>query len=161
MSDTVAAPHISAVVLDMDGLLIDTEPAWRAAETAVFAELGLRLSEDEMLSTMGRRPVEMVAHWRRMRPWPGAETGEPSDAAIADRVIDRMVAHVRARGEPMEGVDRAVALLRGLGLAWPLMRELRETEYQFRDAFVMDSATAEGTFGLKPTPWEKVVAATV
>ncbi|MGD0242219.1 MAG: NAD-dependent epimerase/dehydratase family protein [Streptosporangiaceae bacterium] len=52
-------------------------------------------------------------------------------------------------------------LLRGLGLAWPLMRELRETEYQFRDAFVMDSATAEGTFGLKPTPWEKVVAATV
>ena len=116
MSDTAAAPHISAVVLDMDGLLIDTEPAWRAAETAVFGELGLRLSEDEMLSTMGRRPVEMVAHWRRMRPWPGAETGEPSDAAIADRVIDRMVAHVRARGEPMEGVDRAVALLRGLGL---------------------------------------------
>ena len=116
MSDTVAAPHISAVVLDMDGLLIDTEPAWRAAETAVFGELGLRLSEDDMLSTMGRRIIELVAHWRRVRPWPGAETGEPSDAAIADRVIDRMVAHVRARGEPMEGVDRAVALLRGLGL---------------------------------------------
>jgi len=51
-----------------------------------------------------------------VRPWPGAETGEPSDAAIADRVVDRMVAHVRARGEPMKGVDRAVALLRGLGL---------------------------------------------
>jgi sugar-phosphatase len=116
MSDTAAAPHISAVVLDMDGLLIDTEPAWRAAETAVFGELGLRLSEDDMLSTMGRRTVELVAHWRRVRPWPGAETGEPSDAAIADRVIDRMVAHVRARGEPMDGVDRAVALLRGLGL---------------------------------------------
>ena len=116
MSDTAAAPHISAVVLDMDGLLIDTEPAWRAAETAVFGELGLRLSEDDMLSTMGQRSVEMVAHWRRVRPWPGAETGEPSDTAIADRVIDRMVAHVRARGEPMEGVDRAVALLRGLGL---------------------------------------------
>jgi sugar-phosphatase len=116
MSDTAAAPHISAVVLDMDGLLIDTEPAWRAAETAVFGELGLRLSEDDMLSTMGRRIIELVAHWRRVRPWPGAETGEPSDAAIADRVIDRMVAHVRARGEPMEGVDRAVALLRGLGL---------------------------------------------
>ena len=116
MSDTATAPAIRAAVLDMDGLLIDTEPAWRAAETAVFGELGSQLSEDDMLATMGRRIAEVVAHWRRVRPWPGAETGEPSDAAIADRVIDRMVAHVRARGEPMEGVDRAVALLRGLGL---------------------------------------------
>jgi hypothetical protein len=41
------------------------------------------------------------------------------------------------------------------------MRELRETEYQFRDDFVMDSSTAQATFGLKPTPWEEVVAATV
>jgi sugar-phosphatase len=116
MSDAAAAPAIHAVVLDMDGLLIDTEPAWRAAERAVFGELGLQLSEDDMLATMGRRIAELVAHWRRERPWPGAETGEPSDAVIADRVIDRMVAHVRARGEPMEGVDRATALLRRLGL---------------------------------------------
>jgi HAD superfamily hydrolase (TIGR01509 family) len=35
---------------------------------------------------------------------------------LADRIVDRTVAHVRARGEPMKGVDRAVALLRGLGL---------------------------------------------
>jgi len=116
MSDSATAPAIEAVILDMDGLLIDTEPAWRAAETAVFGELGVRLSEDDMLATMGRGIIEVVAHWRRVRPWPGAETGEPSDAAIADRVVDRMVAHVRARGEPMKGVDRAVSLLRGLGL---------------------------------------------
>ena len=116
MSDSAAAPAVSAVILDMDGLLIDTEPAWRAAETAVFGELGLRLSEDDMLATMGRRIVELVAHWRRVRPWPDAETGDPSDAAIAERVIDRMVDHVRTRGEPMEGVDQAVALLRQLGL---------------------------------------------
>jgi hypothetical protein len=41
-----------------------------------------------------------------------------------------------------------------------MMRELRETEYQFRDAFVMDSLAAQATFGLKPTPWEEVVAVT-
>ena len=52
-------------------------------------------------------------------------------------------------------------LLRGMGLVWPLMRELRETEYQFRDGFVMDSSAAQVTFGLKPTPWEEIVAATV
>jgi len=52
-------------------------------------------------------------------------------------------------------------LMRGLGLVWPLMRELRETEYQFRDDFVMDSSAAQATFGLKPTPWEEIVAVTV
>jgi len=52
-------------------------------------------------------------------------------------------------------------VLRGMGLAWPLMRELRETEYQFRDDFVMDSSAAEMAFGLKPTPWEEIVAVTV
>ena len=53
------------------------------------------------------------------------------------------------------------AVLAGMGLVWPLMRELRETEYQFRDDFIMDSSAAQATFGLKPTPWEEVVAATV
>jgi nucleoside-diphosphate-sugar epimerase len=52
-------------------------------------------------------------------------------------------------------------LLHGMGLLWPLMRELRETEYQFRDDFIMDSTAAQATFGLKPTPWAEVVAATV
>jgi hypothetical protein len=41
------------------------------------------------------------------------------------------------------------------------MRELRETEYQFRDDFVMDSSAAQAAFGLKPAPWEEIVAVTV
>jgi nucleoside-diphosphate-sugar epimerase len=53
------------------------------------------------------------------------------------------------------------AVVYGMGLAWPLMRELRETEYQFRDDFVMDSSAARATFGLEPTPWDEIVAATV
>ena len=107
---------LQAVVLDMDGLLMDTEPVWRMAEGDVFAELGVHLSEAEMLSTMGRRVTEVVAHWRRHRPWPGAETGEPSDETIAGRVIDRLVAQVRERGEPMPGVRQAISLLRHSGV---------------------------------------------
>jgi sugar-phosphatase len=116
MTSAGAVGRIRAVVLDMDGLLIDTEPIWRAVEMELFAELGIQLGEAEMLTTMGRRAVDMVAHWRRQRPWPGAETGEPSDRVIADRVIDGVVAHVRSRGEPMPGVVEAVELVRRLGL---------------------------------------------
>jgi len=107
---------VAGVILDMDGLLIDTEPVWRAAEHDVFAELGTQLSEAEMLSTMGRPIVAVVAHWRRRRPWPGAESGEPDDAAVAGRVVDRMVTWVSTEGEPARGAIGAAALLRRLGL---------------------------------------------
>ncbi len=45
-----------------------------------------------------------------------------------------------------------------MGLVWPLMRELRDTEYQFRSDFVMDSSAAQAMFGLDPAPWEEIVA---
>jgi nucleoside-diphosphate-sugar epimerase len=44
------------------------------------------------------------------------------------------------------------------GLASPFLRELRETQHQFRRPFVLDSTAAEQTFGLKPTPLEESVA---
>jgi nucleoside-diphosphate-sugar epimerase len=53
------------------------------------------------------------------------------------------------------------AVVYALGLAWPLMRELRETEYQFRSDFIMDSTAAQETFRLTPTPWDEIVAATL
>jgi sugar-phosphatase len=112
----VTPPPVEAVVLDVDGLLIDTEPVWREAQTEVFAALGIRLSEADMLETMGRRVVEVVAHWRRHRPWPGARTGEPSDAAIAGLIVDRVIAHIQAAGELMPGAGEAIRLVRRLGL---------------------------------------------
>ncbi len=49
------------------------------------------------------------------------------------------------------------AVLRVAGLFSPLMRELGETRYQFAADFVMDSAAAQQTFGLEPTPWAMVL----
>ena len=65
-----------AVVLDMDGLLIDTEPVWRAAQSAVFAGFGVALSESDLLDSTGQPIEELIPVWRRrpVRPrWLGAE----------------------------------------------------------------------------------------
>jgi nucleoside-diphosphate-sugar epimerase len=68
----------------------------------------------------------------------------------------------RVAGVPPVRVRSLPSLaLRGLGLGSPLMRELRETEYQFRDAFVMDSSAASATFGWQATAWDTVLAATL
>ncbi len=38
---------------------------------------------------------------------------------------------------------------------------LRETEYQLRDDFVMGSSAAQEALGLKPAPYDEIIAATV
>jgi hypothetical protein len=48
--------------------------------------------------------------------------------------------------------------LRIAGLFSPLVRELKETSFQFSEDFVMDSQAAQQTFGLEPTPWDQALA---
>jgi nucleoside-diphosphate-sugar epimerase len=46
------------------------------------------------------------------------------------------------------------------GAVVPVLRELRETEYQFTRPYVLDSSEIEERLGLAPTPWEDVCRAT-
>ena len=105
---------IDAVVLDMDGLLIDTEPVWRTAEKEVFAELGVDLTRADLLDTTGVPVDELAAAFLSRRP-PGPTPG-PSPAQVAERITDVVIAHVSRAGEPMPGVPEAIALFGRLGL---------------------------------------------
>ena len=113
-------PAAEAVVLDMDGVLIDTEPVWRAAQSAVFAGFGVALSERDLLDSTGQPIEELIPVWRR-RSAVGAgaaERADPglTDAAIAGLIVDRVIAHVTAEGRPMPGVTAAIALFERCGL---------------------------------------------
>ncbi len=99
-------PSILAVVLDMDGLLIDTEPVWRIAQAEVFAELGVELTEADLLESTGVRIEDVAAALA-----PGARL---SPAEVAGRVTDLVIAYVRRDGEPMPGVPEAIALFERL-----------------------------------------------
>jgi len=104
----------------MDGLLIDTEPVWRAAQSAVFTGFGVVLSERDLLDSTGQPIEELIPVWRR-RPVTGdemAEWADPglTDTEIADLIIDRVIAHVTAEGQPMPGVTAAIALFERCGL---------------------------------------------
>ena len=92
------------------------------------------------------------------RAW-GRAWHVPSNEPRSQRQVIDDLARAAGVGHVRVGEIPSV-VLRGMGLVWPLMRELRETEYQFRDDFVMDSSAAQATFGLKPTPWEEIVAVT-
>jgi nucleoside-diphosphate-sugar epimerase len=93
------------------------------------------------------------------RAW-GHAWHAPSNPPLTQReLVDALaraagVGHIRITALPSP-------LLRALGLFSPLLRELRETEYQFRSDFVMDSSVAQATFDLRPTPWEAILSATL
>jgi HAD superfamily hydrolase (TIGR01509 family) len=111
-------PPVEAVILDMDGLLVDTEPAWRAAGSAVFAGLGVSLSESDLLDSTGQPIEELIPVWRRrQRPPPDRDRSpDLTDAEVADLVTDQVIAHVMTEGKPMPGVTAAIALFERYGL---------------------------------------------
>ena len=47
----------------VDGILIDSERHWQLTERAIFAELGIDLTDELLVETRGLRTEEMVAHW--------------------------------------------------------------------------------------------------
>jgi beta-phosphoglucomutase-like phosphatase (HAD superfamily) len=108
-------PPVEAVVLDMDGLLIDTEPVWRAAQSAVFAGFGVTLSASDLLDSTGQPVEELIPIWRRRSP-DGDGTSPLTDTEVAGLITDRVIAHVMAEGQPMPGVTAAIARFERCGL---------------------------------------------
>ena len=103
--------RLTAVVFDMDGVLVDSEPLWQEAEIEVFADVGVSLTRDLCRQTMGLRIDEAVAHWFARHPWEGM----PQEA-VSDRVVARVVELIGERAEPLPGVRAAVAEVRRRGL---------------------------------------------
>ena len=60
---------------------------------------------------------------------------------------------------PVSGIPWAV--VRAVGVAVPMMREIAAMRHQFDQEFVIDASATTATFGLTATPWDDVVAATV
>ena len=74
--------------------------------------------------------------------------------AVADLAAAAGVPAVKA--SPVPGV-----LLWGLGLVQPMIRELKETDYQRERPYLLDDSAARATFGLEPTPWADVLSGMV
>lgn len=102
---------IEAVIFDMDGLLIDSEPLWREAEVRIFKKLGVPLTIEMAGQTMGMRTDEVVNYWHRKYPW-----DTPSQKSVSQGLDKTVIEIIRARGQAKEGVKEAIAVCESLGL---------------------------------------------
>lgn len=99
-----------AVIFDMDGLLVDSEPLWVRAEIEIFGEVGVVLGEEDCAETKGLRVDDVIAYWHARRPFRGA-----SPAEVEARLIARVAALIRAEGRALPGVTEAIAVARDGG----------------------------------------------
>ena len=115
-----------AVLFDMDGLLIDSEPLWLEAETAVMARLGADWTTADQAQLLGgslKRTVRYLMG-KAMRP--------ASPELVAEWLMSGVADLVRERGVPLRpGARELLAEVAAAGLPHALVTS---SERRFMDA---------------------------
>jgi len=102
---------IKAVVFDLDGVLVDSEPVWEEVRRGLVAERGGHWAPDAQRRIMGMSTPEWAGYLSA-----DLGVGLPPDE-VATLVIDRMVARYR---EQVPFMDGAVDAVRRFAARWPL-----------------------------------------
>ncbi|MBY8880495.1 HAD family hydrolase [Actinacidiphila acidipaludis] len=108
-------PVPQAVLLDLDGTLVDTEGLWWAAETEVFAELGHVLDEAHRAVVVGGPMSRSLGHLI-------AATGTTATLAELSLAVDLRFEQLVVRGAPlMPGALRLLTELSAHGIPTALV----------------------------------------
>jgi sugar-phosphatase len=100
-----------AVIFDMDGLLINSEPFWQQAEKEIFKTVGIELSTAMCESMMGLRIDEVVDHWFNYQPWK-----DVSKDQIREQIVKRVIELIHTNGKLMDGVKEVLEMIKAKGL---------------------------------------------
>jgi sugar-phosphatase len=122
----ISKREIDAVIFDMDGVLIDSEPLWKIAMEEAFQSVGCAITRADFQKTVGLRIDEVVRFWYQERGWEGV-----SCEALEERIIQKMIVLIKANGEPLPGVVKTIEYLKDegfkVGLGTSSYRVLIET----------------------------------
>ena len=110
----MAAPP-AAVLWDMDGTLVDTEPYWMAAEHELVDEFGGSWTDDDARSIIGFDLLDAAAVLRAR----GGVDLEPTE--IVERLHDGVIARVRERMPWRPGARRLLSELNARGVPCALV----------------------------------------
>lgn len=95
--------EIKAVIFDMDGLLVDSEPWWRVAESNIFGKLSVSPTEEDFERMMGNRIQEVITNWHAKHPWP-----DFSLEKTMNEIVDEVGRLVTENAALMPGVIEAL-----------------------------------------------------
>ena len=95
---------IQAVIFDMDGTLVDSEPLWKEAEIEVFNREGLHLTDDMVQNALGLNTIDAVKFWLSDLSSDIAK----SYGLLAKDINDKAEELIREKGKVMPGIDKVL-----------------------------------------------------
>ncbi|WP_229383965.1 HAD family hydrolase [Microbacterium allomyrinae] len=143
-------PRLAAVLWDMDGTLVDTEPYWMAAETPLVERFGGTWSHEQALALVGLGLEDSARIFQ-------AAGVRMSVDAIIDHLTDEVMRALATTGVPFRpGARELLADLRGAGIKTALvtmsMRRMAQTVVDLIDFPAFDVVIA-GDDATRPKPF--------
>lgn len=107
---------MQAVIFDMDGTLIDSEPMWKQAERQIFSSVGVEVTDELSSQTVWMTTREVTEFWFNLFPWSGKSLDQ-----IENEVVERVADLISDGGVAMEGVHEILSFFQNknfkIGLA--------------------------------------------
>lgn len=101
---------MNAVIFDMDGVMINSEPLWQIAEKEVFSALGVNVNEEFCEFTKTMTTAEVTKFWYNKTPWKNKNLKE-----VERMVISRVTDLIEQRECKISGVKNFIARLHSKG----------------------------------------------
>ena len=102
---------ISAIIFDMDGVIVDSEPFWQQAEKTVFTALGVKVTDELSLQTQIMTTAAVTQFWYDRYPW-----NDVSHSEVEARVVDSVIESIQNHDCIMPGLKDSVTQLKKLGI---------------------------------------------
>ena len=147
-----------AILWDMDGTLIDSEPIWIAEETRLMEEIGVEWSEEDALHCLGG-PLERVDAYMRSR-----SGSRHAPLELANQLIERMVVRLSNHLEFSPGAHELIKQLHQAGIPMALVsastRKIMDAALlSIGREFFQHTCSADDVSKTKPDPEGYITAA--
>ncbi|MEZ6103863.1 MAG: hexitol phosphatase HxpB [Pirellulaceae bacterium] len=101
---------LKAVVFDMDGLMIDSQPFWQTVQLEILPQYGVPITRQDTIDTTGMRIDHIVQQCYVKSPWESSTCDD-----VCRQILDRVTELVQEHKPAMPGLDHAIAVCRSQG----------------------------------------------
>lgn len=144
---------LEAVIFDMDGVIIDSEPFWRQADIITYAKAGISLTDDMCRQTTGLGTIESISYWYHRYPWDNISFDE-----IKESLFSNVISLVKEHGIINAGVTDLLTFFEKKGLkiglassSPPELLDLVVTKFGIKNRFQVIHSSDQESHG-KPHP---------
>jgi sugar-phosphatase len=96
---------LEAVIFDMDGLMVNSEPVWKKAEQIAFREVNLELTDAMCSTTTGYDCWDVIKHWYNYHPW---DIKKKSFSDLKKHIDELFFEIIETDGHLLPGVNETI-----------------------------------------------------